>query len=444
MEEVEEMVRTWNKESNSSNENIIKACIGMCLTDANEQRFNDYNTTLKDCLDWLKKQGEQKPNPYTGTSFEYNGHIWGMCARDNGVEILFDGELKAFLSLEKSFIYPIHPQPYFAPKSAMEAIKEEKVDNQNCVKPADKVEPKFKVGDYIKHNKANIICKVLSVNVGFYRLINILGGDEMELSNAEKNFHLWTIQDGKDGDILAFKNNISGIIICKSPTDYDTGSYCRLVRGNLINKEESGWDSTLLVPATKEQRDQLEKAMADAGYTFDFEKKELKKIEHKLANWITNGIDVDKIVGEVKDPYEQCVQYPSIKDGIEAHASIYSFNIQSQLFPQLTKEQQALWRKEIEQACISGGDAGVTLARDQRYKENLEVKEVKVRGYLVRDKDDYTVIYAEKPHRGKTEWVDGNDSCLMTINDTRLVPDIEFEDEPIEVEVTLKRLNTGE
>jgi hypothetical protein len=32
----------------------------------------------------------------------------------------------------------------------------------------------------------------------------------------------------------------------------------------------------------------------------------------------------------------------------------------------------------------------------------------------------------------------------MTINDTRLVPNIEFEDEPIEVEITLKRLNAGE
>lgn len=75
--------------------------------------------------------------------------------------------------------------------------------------------------------------------------------------------------------------------------------------------------------------------------------------------------------------------------------------------------------------------------------DNLEVKEVKntellkVRGYLVRDKDDYTAIYAEKPHRGKTEWVDSNDSCLMTINDARLIPDIEFEDKPVEVEVTL-------
>lgn len=79
---------------------------------------------------------------------------------------------------------------------------------------------------------------------------------------------------------------------------------------------------------------------------------------------------------EAKDPYEECIQYPTVRDGIEAHAETYSFNIESELFNQLTKEQQALWRKEIEQACISGGEAGVELARDPRYKENLEVKEV--------------------------------------------------------------------
>ena len=79
---------------------------------------------------------------------------------------------------------------------------------------------------------------------------------------------------------------------------------------------------------------------------------------------------------EVKDPYEQCVQYDSIKAGIQAHAETYSFNIESELFNQLTKEQQKLWRKEIEQAVISGGEMGVELARDMRYKENLEVKEV--------------------------------------------------------------------
>lgn len=74
-----------------------------------------------------------------------------------------------------------------------------------------------------------------------------------------------------------------------------------------------------------------------------------------------------------KDPYAQYIQYPSIEDGIKRYAETYSFNIESKLFNQLTKEQQKLWREEIEQACISGGEAGVELARDIRYKENFEV-----------------------------------------------------------------------
>lgn len=88
---------------------------------------------------------------------------------------------------------------------------------------------------------------------------------------------------------------------------------------------------------------------------------------------------------EVIDPYEECVQYASIKAGIQAHAETYSFNIESELFNQLAKEQQGLWRKEIEQACISGGEVGVELARDPRYKENLEMKEVD----LDKEIDDY-------------------------------------------------------
>lgn len=75
-------------------------------------------------------------------------------------------------------------------------------------------------------------------------------------------------------------------------------------------------------------------------------------------------------------PYEQTIQFDSIKAGIQAHAETYSFNIESKLFNQLTKEQQELWRKELEQACISGGEAGVELAKDPRYKENQpEVEE---------------------------------------------------------------------
>lgn len=82
----------------------IKSCIGMCLTDACEQRFRDYNTSLKDCLAWLEKQ-DIKTNPYSGVSFKYNGHIWGMCARDNGVDISCDKYL--IKHLEKQEQKPI-------------------------------------------------------------------------------------------------------------------------------------------------------------------------------------------------------------------------------------------------------------------------------------------------------------------------------------------------
>ena len=86
---------------------------------------------------------------------------------------------------------------------------------------------------------------------------------------------------------------------------------------------------------------------------------------------------LDKInILEVVNPYEQWIQYASIEAGIKAHAEEYSFNIESELFNQLTKEQQALWRKEIEEAVISGGYNGLTLAKDPRYEENHEVKEV--------------------------------------------------------------------
>lgn len=95
---------------------------------------------------------------------------------------------------------------------------------------------------------------------------------------------------------------------------------------------------------------------------------------------------------EVKDSYEQCIQYPSIEDGIKAHAETYSFNIESELFHQLTKEQQKLWRKEIEQACISGGNAGVGLARDIRYKENVEVKDVDLDREIELIKGDYEQV----------------------------------------------------
>jgi len=106
--------------------------------------------------------------------------------------------------------------------------------------------------------------------------------------------------------------------------------------------------------------------------------KSLKTLDPTYCEGLDDSLDdvlsiLDTI--EVIDPYEQCVQYDSIKSGIQAHAETYSFNIESMLFNQLTKEQQELWRNEIEQAVISGGEAGVELAKDPRYNDVNEYLE---------------------------------------------------------------------
>lgn len=121
-----------------------------------------------------------------------------------------------------------------------------------------------------------------------------------------------------------------------------------------------------------------------------------KKYSTEYVNWATaKKYALRRILSlidtiEVIDPYEQIVQHSSIKDGIKAHAETYSFNIESELFNQLTPEQQKLWRKEIERACISGGEVGYKLARDPRYKENVETKEVDLEKEIIRvSKNEY-------------------------------------------------------
>ena len=145
-------------------------------------------------------------------------------------------------------------------------------------KPTDKVEPKFKVGDWVVFNGLTLYIK--EVVKGFYRTISkggIINSYDWNIDNIAR---LWTLQDSKPGDVLAFDNGT--IVIFKDLYNSKTfHSYCHIEDGIFdVNKEElpDWWKGEGFKPATKEQRDTLMKAMSDAGYTFDFENRELKKI----------------------------------------------------------------------------------------------------------------------------------------------------------------------
>ncbi len=91
-------------------------------------------------------------------------------------------------------------------------------------------------------------------------------------------------------------------------------------------------------------------------------------------------VNLDRCIYELVESAEDVdacnIQYASIDGAIKAHAEDYSFNIESELFQQLTPEQQKMWRKEIERAVLSGAYSGLNLARDERYEENRQEESV--------------------------------------------------------------------
>ena len=146
---VEDLENTFPELKESEDERIRKEFCEDIWTYIPNEKAHKY-------IAWLEKQGEQKPFDYENTNI---------------------------------------PQRDFAPKSAMEAIKEEKVDNAN------KIEPKFKVGDWVVQG-FNIL-KIRCVGDEYYCFETVGGyADDMLVSEIDSLYHLWTIEDAKDGDVL--------------------------------------------------------------------------------------------------------------------------------------------------------------------------------------------------------------------------------------------------
>lgn len=151
-------------------------------------------------------------------------------------------------------------------------------------KPADKVDSKFKIGDWIVYE--DNIWKICYINLNtYYELLNL--NSELSIRHIEgvdKTAHLWTIQDAKEGDVLN-SYRVKATIIFKgwNSDGKHINAYCALQQSILI-KQEMLWDRDF-EPATKEQSDLFFQKMKEAGYEWDIERKELKKIEQKSAEW---------------------------------------------------------------------------------------------------------------------------------------------------------------
>lgn len=169
-------------------------------------------------------------------------------------------------------------------KSALEAIKEEKVDNTN------KVEPKFKVGDWIVWQDK---CYKVNYNGCGYELVDQNGlSTSLEYGNIDENARLWDItKDAKEGDIIYAESKFAifdFIVIFSKLENKNVWVYCSVCSDDdYYGDDLDHWefdsdkgfidlDSYKFYPASKELCDILFKSMKENGYKWDADKKELK------------------------------------------------------------------------------------------------------------------------------------------------------------------------
>ena len=151
-------------------------------------------------------------------------------------------------------------------------------------KPVDKAQPKFKVGDWITNSIEKV--QIIGYDIDYGYQVDYKGNlQHRDTDIIEKEYHLWSIQDAKDGDVLyttcGGKNKMIFIY-----NGIDVDSVCCYCLYSITGIKYEMFNTVChiksdICPATKEQRDTLMKAIADAGYEWDFEVKEFNKIEKK-------------------------------------------------------------------------------------------------------------------------------------------------------------------
>lgn len=260
----------------------VKGIYKGCCTEETRKERNMY-------LAWLEKQ-------------DHDGKMW----------IYRDVYLKEKEQLVQDGIDEVlqHPQKYG-------------LEKQGKQKSADKVEPKFKVGDWIVHCNEDIDLITGIEETGY--IIN--EGSGYIPFVCEDDMRLWTIEDAKDGDVLASENGCP--FIYKNTDGIEAHFYCCVSITNSLCVDDGtnhcGYKESSK-PATKEQRDLLFQKMKEAGYEWDAEKKELKKIEQKpdMIQWKGNNLkEIIDFTGKDKNFDKWFKSFAEYEKYVSEHDNIF-------------------------------------------------------------------------------------------------------------------------
>ena len=256
-------------------------------TVSNDEIFSDYGLDKTEVLDWLEKQGEQKSAKNILEAWKDMRFEVYQQASGNRHEPNYSDDTTKMFSLNDI-------------DEIIEKMSEQKpfdYENANIQHKdfAPKVEPKFKNGQWIVWQDK---CYKVNYNGCGYELIDQDGlSTSLEYSTIDDNAHFLTIQDAKDGDMIYVSTEEKGIqaIFYK----YEGGIiyfHCNLCGDFIADGYMPIGAIEFVSPLQKVHYQRFFEKMHEAGYEWDADTLELKKIEQKPAWSEEDKVMLDEII----------------------------------------------------------------------------------------------------------------------------------------------------
>lgn len=185
--------------------------------------------------------------------------------------------------------------------------------------------PKFHEGDWITHNIANFVFKVVSVGSFGYEVVNRQNFKKTIPLDSEDKYHLWTIQDAKPGDVLYLQHDEKEHIIIykgiiKERFRTFVSAYCAYngIIDAFCFTDVSRYTDTAyggIMPATKEQRDFLFQKMHEAGFEWNADTKKLTKTTIPIPKFKEGDVIKHTPTGEIAIIKHICSDYYVLDKG---------------------------------------------------------------------------------------------------------------------------------